>query len=149
MQHSGAGLQVLYGLFRSLSPSGAAKIIPNPHSMYTEPLIVYLVPKSSSSIFMRVENIFLLISTEVVWFAVRKWLFQCCKWSCLFWTWLPFLTINKLLQCLAFCLNALKLFKFPSVLKYRKLLGPLNYFIYFYLNKSLVKVCLYLNHKFG
>lgn len=152
MKHSGTGLQVLYGLFRCLSPPGAAKIVPDPHCMDTEPLIVSLVPKSSSNIFYGGGE---YLSVDVHWgFPI------CCQkmsislllvlMTCLFWAWLSFLTINKLLQVLAVSLNALKLFKFPSVLRYRKLLGPLYYFVSFCLNKSLLKVCPFLlKHQFG
>lgn len=142
MQHPGAGLQVLYGLFRSLSPPGAAKIVPNPHSRDTEPLIVTLVLKSSSYILYEGGE---YLSVDIHWgfpiccqIMVISLFFVLMTW--LFWAWLPFLTINRLLQGLAVSLSALKLFKFHSVLRYRRLLGPLYYFIYFCLNKSLVSL---------
>lgn len=152
MQHPGAGLQVLYGLFRYLFPPGAAKIVQNPYSRDTEPLIISVVPKSSSNILYESGE---YLSVDIHWgfpicyqkMAVSLLL---VLMTCLFWTRLPFLTINRLLQGLAVSLSALKLFKVHSVQRFKRLLGPLYYFICFCPNKYSVEVCpILLKHKFG
>lgn len=111
-----------------------------------------LVPKSSSNILYEGGE---YLSVNINW-----GLLICCQRidislllvliTCLFWPWLPFLTINRLLQGLGVSLNARKLLKFPSVLRYRRLFSPLYFLIHFCLNKSLVKVGPFLpKHKFG
>lgn len=153
MHHPGAGLLVLWGLFRTLAPPGLGEMVLNPYPRVIGPLRVSLVPwvplqYSLSGWRIPIHWLVCSNSTDVFWFAISKLLMSLLLGltTSLFWTWLHFLTINRLLAWFGY------LFPWAHKSHSRFILfcGTRGWWYFTYSNKSLVKVCpLLLKQKFG